>query len=648
MVDFFEQQRRARLASQWLVVLFALGMLGVVVAVDLIVLAAIALLSASTGPPIGWAEWLAHHSPVVAWVSAAVAATIAIASVFKMISLATGGSAVARQLGATRVAPDTVDLRRSMLRNVVEEISIASGVPVPDIFVLESEPGINAFAAGYSPSDAAVVVTRGTLERLDRSELQGVVAHEFSHVLNGDMRLNIRLIGLLYGLLVLAIIGRSVLRNLRSSGRGDRNGRSKAAVAMVAFGLVAVGYVGVFFGRLIQAAVSRRREFLADASAVQFTRDPGGICGALKKIAASARGTAFVDADAESVSHMLFADGLLRLGPWLATHPPIAARIKAIDPDFTMPELAHELDDERDEFVHAAQAVVSRMRRSRAAVSCSMVGPEQDLQARLVDSIGNPQPTHVQAAADLIASVPVELCQAARSTDDAPALVLALLLDGDPKLRARQLDLLGGPGAPLGGAVDRLQAAVVGLAAAQRLTLAELAAPALRQRPEVDLEALRVRVAALAAVDGETSAFEFMLGRALRAEIRREHGMRGSPIARRDDIVTLLSVIATSGTRDPEAARRSFARGATDLLHDSGLEPRVPPDWPRALDAALDRMVELRPEAKRKLVTALVNTVIDDGALDASEIELLRAVCFALHVPMPPLANGASANASLS
>src|SRR5690606_28971990 len=247
-----------------------------------------------------------------------------------------GGSVVAGLLGGLPVNPATDDPDERRLVNVVEEMAIASGVPVPAIYVLPGEESINAFAAGYGVHDAAVAVTRGALKHLTRDELQGVIAHEFSHILNGDMRLNIRLIGLLHGLLLLALIGRVLLRSGgRSRGRRKEKGGS-VQVALIGLGLVLLGYIGVFFGKLIKAAASRQREYLADAAAVQFTRNPEGIAGALKKIGALGAGSRIVHPRAEELSHLYFASGLRSSFAGLfATHPPLVERIRRIDPSFS-------------------------------------------------------------------------------------------------------------------------------------------------------------------------------------------------------------------------------------------------------------------------------------------------------------------------
>ncbi|MDE2360235.1 MAG: M48 family metallopeptidase, partial [Betaproteobacteria bacterium] len=336
-MDFFAHQENARRHTRRMVVLFVLAVTAIVIAIDAAVVIAFGLLQqrtdGSTALPVG----------TLVGVSLAVVAVIALASLFRMASLRDGGGAVARGLGATLVPPDTADPALRRLRNVIEEIAIASGVPVPEIYVLEHEPGINAFAAGFSPADAAVCVTQGCLERLNRDELQGVIAHEFSHVLNGDMRINIRLMGLVFGILVLSVIGRQILNagywggiGIGSSrGRRDNNG---GALVFVGIALLVVGGIGVFFGRLIKASVSRSREALADASAVQYTRQTSGIAGALKKIGALEAGSALTETHGEEVSHMLFgeAGGYSAL---FATHPPLLDRIRTLEPGFDPREL---------------------------------------------------------------------------------------------------------------------------------------------------------------------------------------------------------------------------------------------------------------------------------------------------------------------
>jgi Zn-dependent protease with chaperone function len=283
-MNFFEHQEAARRNSRRLVVLFALAVIAIVIAVNV----AATVLFQMFAAPVGL-RWQSGSLPNGFYFTNTVVVLGLIfgGTLLEMNRLKAGGVAVAQMVGAREVDTSTRDLLDRRLVNIVEEMAIASGVPMPRVFVMDAETSINAFAAGHSIDDAIVAVTRGTLTRLSRDELQGVIAHEFSHILNGDMRLNLRLIGVLYGLLIVALAGRFLLElGGRSRGGGDRSSGSAIAV-LVAAGLAlwVLGYIGVFFGRLIKAGVSRQREFLADASAVQFTRNPDGIGGALRKIA---------------------------------------------------------------------------------------------------------------------------------------------------------------------------------------------------------------------------------------------------------------------------------------------------------------------------------------------------------------------------
>jgi Zn-dependent protease with chaperone function len=330
-MNFFEHQARARSRTRGLVLLFLLAVAVIVAAIVGIVAV---MLAAAMQQPLALA---AQQNADTLWMTAlATLAVIGLASLYKSASLRAGGSAVAQALGGTRVPPDTQDRRLRRLRNVVEEMAIAAGTPVPEVYVLEHEAGINAFAAGWSPADAAVAVTRGTLEKLSRDELQGVIAHEFSHVLNGDMRLNIRLMGLLFGILVIAVIGREVLE---AGARGRSSSKKEGgAIVLIALAVMLIGYIGLFFGRLIKAGVSRSREYLADSSAVQFTRQTTGITGALKKIAGIDAGSRLQAAGKEEVAHMLFGDGVGYFALF-ATHPPILDRIRRLDPRFRLEQL---------------------------------------------------------------------------------------------------------------------------------------------------------------------------------------------------------------------------------------------------------------------------------------------------------------------
>lgn len=641
-MNFFERQERSRKNSRRLVVFFVLGVLAVLVAVNAVILTTWTWTVSETGENvIGDGRWFGSDGMwVMIWTSAVTLIVISAASVFKISSLSSGGETVARDLGGTRVPPDTKDPLHRRLHNVVEEMAIASGVPVPEVYVLESEPAINAFAAGYSPSDAVVAVTRGTLERLNRAELQGVVAHEFSHVFNGDMRLNIRLMGLMFGLLMIAIAGRSVLRGMSRSRSSSRKGNSGGPIIVAALGLMIVGYIGVFFGRLIKAAVSRQREFLADASAVQFTRDPDGIGGALKKIAGYEEGTHLVEADPEQVAHMLFGEGRSSWMNMLRTHPPIEKRIKAIDPSFN-PESVSRPRRQRaqssvDERLQAFSGVVESLEDSGLPIDAD----------EIVRNIGNASSLHVQLAAGLIASIPQELRDIAHQDAGAPELTLALLLEKDRALRQRQYELIDGFDVELGEDVREIAETVLELKPEQRLPLMELAFPALRRRPDISLKRFADLVHELSQVDDKIEVFEYALARVLRTQIDE---LRHPPAQRQSagkskltqvsgELVTLFSVLAQHGHEgDPEAARQAFLIGMHELLPGDTLNYDAPAQWHGAFDRALSAVDELKPFAKEQVITAMVKTIVHDRRITSAEAELLRATCAALHCPLPPL-----------
>src|SRR3954466_11848908 len=332
--DFFQRQSDARRNTKWLVVMFTLAVIGIVGTT--MFATALATGAMQERQSYRGGRYGRRSFPWESTIMSGVAALglIAGGSLFKIAQLSGGGTVVAERLGGRRVYPNTTDPTERRLLNVVEEMALASGVPVPAVFLLSEEMGINAFAAGHTPSDCVIGVTRGTAQQLTRDQLQGVVAHDFSHILNGDMRLDLRLMGVLYGILLMGLTGRELLRwGAFSGGRSSNSRRDNSGLYLLAIGLtfMVVGFLGMLFGNLIKAAVSRQREFLADASAVQFTRNPEGIAGALKRIGAAVFGSKLISPRVAEASHMFFAEGFASL---FATHPPLETRIRAIDPDW--------------------------------------------------------------------------------------------------------------------------------------------------------------------------------------------------------------------------------------------------------------------------------------------------------------------------
>ncbi|HLF31101.1 MAG TPA: M48 family metallopeptidase [Xanthomonadales bacterium] len=641
-MNFFEHQDRARRQSRWLVFVFLLSVLAVVVAIEFILLLALGVSDSSTIPwqPLS-AESMRRNSGLLAAGACATLLVIGLASLFKTWKLRSGGGEVARELGATLVEPDTLDPLRRRLRNVVEEIALASGVPVPEIYVLERELGINAFAAGYTPADAAVTVTRGALERLSREELQGVVAHEFSHILNGDMRINIRLMGALFGILLLALIGRRVILHTRYFGRS--RGKGAAAIMLIAVGLMAVGYIGLFFGRWIKASVSRQREYLADASAVQFTRAPDGVGGALKKIAVYREGS-YLAQDTEEISHMLFGDG--QKMHLFSTHPPLLDRISRIEPRFR----AEDLDELRarmanDEIQRARQRSEESVSPRSGAPGLSPGRAAGFDSASLIGQIGQPNRECMLLAAELAASLSGNIRQAAQSVEWAPETMFFSVLDADAEIREQQLLLIAQRmGTESESRVRALLGAGVVPLPNQRMPLMELAFPALKRRPAGYVTRMLTTVQELVRLDGRIDVFEYMLARLLSQyvwESQNPHRTKasgklaaGGCVA---EISRVLSVLAGHGHKTHAGAEAAYRAGMQILGHYNGNERPEVSDWTESLDADLPCLDRMHAQDKEQLVKALLATVTHDEITLPVELELLRVIGSMIHVPIPML-----------
>ena len=633
-MNFFEHQDRARRQSRRLVVLFGLAVLAIIVAVNAVVLATLGV-PQYAGYSSADNFWLANAG-LIFWTTLLTAATIGLASVYRSVELRAGGGEIARSLGGTAVDPSTNDPLRRRLYNVVEEMAIASGVPMPEVYVLEQEQGINAFAAGYSPADAAVAVTRGTLEHLNRDELQGVIAHEFSHVFNGDMRLNIRLIGFLFGILVISLIGRRLL----FSARYARDSRNAGPLIMIGLVVVVIGSVGLFFGRWIKAAVSRQREFLADASAVQFTRNPDGVSGALKKIGAL-YASSFMVSDAEEIGHMLFARGMGR--QMFATHPPLEERIRAIDPHFR-PEELKELAQRLDRHAQARRAE-AEMAAARATEDRGPGGLPLNPDT-LIDKIGQPGLTQVMIAAALTASLPRPLERAAHSDEWAQEVVCFLLLSQDAELREDQLLLIAQTlGTDSERQVNALWRAGRELESVQRLPLLEMTFPSLRRRPHNELIQLMALIEKLVAVDDRIDVFEYSLARLTARQIqdamqpqRSRPGGSKKLSSRSEELITVMAVLAVHGhPGQAETAQAAFAAGLNGLIDPVPATLPATNDWQKRLDRALRRLDDLTLPEKQKLVTGLARCVMHDEQVVVEEMELLRVICGLIHVPLPLL-----------
>jgi Zn-dependent protease with chaperone function len=626
-MNFFEQQAAARRASTWLMLLFALAVLCIVLV-------------------IGGLAWMVFPSwRMLAFCTGMTLIVIGFGSLFRIASLSEGGAVIAQQLGGTLVPGDTQDPALRRLRHVVEEMAIASGVPVPKLYVMDDEPGINAFAAGFTASDAAVAVTRGALDRLNRDELQGVIAHEFSHILNGDMRLNIRLIGVLFGILMIGLIGRKIFQYGRWGGRNDKGNGLLIVLALVA---VVIGWLGQFFARLIKAGISRSRERLADASAVQFTRQTQGLAGALKKIAGLEGGSRLNHRDdAEEVSHMLFGDGV-GFSRWFATHPPLLERIQALEPGFRNEQLQRLATTWRAQPPDGMQE----------DVALGLVNGHETVLPD-ADQLLEVSPVHVAAQvatpadndfvqADLIVTaLPDALRDLARERAHVIPLVLALLLerDDDAILQTQQQVIerqLGGETAAQ--AVRIHQQLVADLHPQLRLPLAALAFPVLRLRPRPQLETFMAVMQAVVDADGKVSLFEYCLGKLLAVHVRESLNPsryarfgRRKAINVRQEFALLLSVVAQYGNADMAQAKRAYLAGLRRVLPQDHLPYQPPVQGVRALDTVWEPLDALDPLAKQLMVEAVTDAISSDGKVTVAEAELLRMICGVLHCPLPAM-----------
>jgi Zn-dependent protease with chaperone function len=645
-LNFFDAQDQARRSTRRLVLIYVLAVAAIVVGITLVFALGLWMTSSTTSAGAGlglpFGQFVARNPGSLGLIAVLVTLVIVGATAFKTATLSSGGSAVAESLGATQIPPDIKDPKLQRLRNVVEEMAIASGVPVPDIYVLEHENGINAFAAGFETGDAAVAVTRGALEVLDRQELQGVIAHEFSHILNGDMRLNIRLMGVLFGIMVLALIGRTILRSSRWGAFSSRRNNGAAVIVVTGVGLMILGWIGIFFARVIKASVSRQREYLADASAVQFTRQTDGIANALKKIGGYTAGSHFQAADPEEVSHMLFGTGS-KLSGLFATHPPLTERIQALDPSFR--ESDYPVVDRR---TYRAVAEESQVAGFDDGITTAMAaGTTTDLTETIAEMVGDPEQEHIAYATGLRRSVPEVLYDAAHSQELSYLLVVALILDRGGRTRDRQLGIaMERLGKERVRIIGEYYEAIEKAGREYRLPLLDIAFPALKRRPEAELNYLLDLASRLIEVDGEIDLYEYCFYRILVGNIRQS--MR--PLARnrrtsdrrrsvREAAVEMLRLVAHHGHEDTNERRRAFETGiatfgkwGSQYSFDPAYAFSIP-----TLDKSLEILLALNGEGKRMLLEAITATVMSDKQLSVSETELIRAICASLDCPLPPI-----------
>lgn len=659
--DFFEQQHLARRHTFWLMLYFAGAVAAVVglVTVFIYVLTTfnpgrlyVSVLPFDLSPR----RW---NLPFMARIAMAVLTLILAGTVYKYLRLRSGGgSLIAQLLGGRAVYPDTIDFHERRLLNIVEEMAIASGVTVPSVYLLDREGGINAFAAGFSAEDAVIGVTRGAVQYLSRDELQGVVAHEFSHILSGDMLINVRLQGILHGILVIGLLGGILFKSAfstdrvgaGSAGRGEGGGGFFAM--LIGIVLLIVGYAGVFFARLIKSAVARQREFLADASAVQFTRNPQGLAGALKKIGGLAAGSRIRDARAAEISHMFFGNGLNE--SWFnlfSTHPPLLVRIRRLDPEFKgdFPERVEVEPFREEEVMYAASAG-----RPGPVPGAAFPAPGDGRHVfinslaagrPLKEALESPKGDYLRLAREMIDSIPLPVRNAARNGFGARAVVYGLMLDGDAAVRAKQLAVLKKEeDQQTRQELERLLPAIGGLLPEIRLPLVDLAMPALKSLSARQYAAFKRVVDQLMQADGKIDLFEYALHHVLlhRLEARFHPSAPllppSRPLARMsDEISCVLSLLSRLGHGDEELAQKSLMQAVRVFGKEMKLFDYLPGKECslKGFDNALKILAGASIEIRRLVLAAALDCITYDEKITIREAELFRAMAEALDCPVP-------------
>ncbi len=645
-MDFFGSQERARKKTFLLILLFILAVLFIIASIYAMVTFFLAMGDKQVASAEIW------QLETLMWVALGVMGIIFLGSAWKIFFLLREDQSVAEMLGGIPVDPGSDDSDERRLLNVVEEMAIAAGIPVPRVYLLPDEAGINAFAAGLTPQSAVITVTKGCLKELSRDELQAVVAHEFSHILNGDMNLNVRLIGMLAGILIVGMTGKTLVW-----------GSGKMALKFLKLGItfflclplfffvtipglviMAIGAIGVFFAKLIKSAVSRQREFLADAAAVQFTRNPSGLIGALKKIASHQSGSRIRNVHAEEASHLFFGNGLRPsvLTFW-QTHPPIQERIRSIDSKsaaFDLPADKEKIDIQDAPRPENPSLVLAPPAPSEKAAGIRMTPTE------LTSLVGNPQAEHLKFASQILSDLPETITRALKAPSSSRSVIYCLLLNKEESIRTRQRQRLHRENDPVVSKELALFEPVVdAIGPALRLPIVLIAIPALKLLSSPQYEQFRKTVYDLIAADGQSNLFEYALQRILVRRLDPVFKKTRPPeikYSAMDQVQTecfaLLSLLASRGHAAHDAAETAFRRGIAKL----GVAAKTV-DFAGAkfdlndLNNALEKLALTSPRIKKTVLQACLTCISADSMITVDEADMLRAIADSLDCPIPPL-----------
>ncbi|MDH5649347.1 MAG: M48 family metallopeptidase [Gammaproteobacteria bacterium] len=628
-MNFFEHQHRARQWTARLVLLFLAAVLLIVLAVNIGVGFAFSLYAATQDYGVTESASLlgAVSAHIYVFTTLATLGIIAAGTIKRLYDISAGGKAVAEMMGGRRVDRYTEVASERQLLNVVDEMAIASGIASPAVYIMDNQRSINAFAAGFSPNSAVIAVTSGTLESLTREELQGVIAHEFSHVLNGDMQINVRLLGILNGITYIGTGGKQLLRVRHP------------ALVFIGMLLAVAGYTGVFFAHLIKSAVSRQREFLADASAVQFTRNPDGIASALSKIYLLPYMPAIRNRHSEEISHMFFSNvGSIASFDFMATHPPLEERIKRIKPGIRFEKLVRT-KREKTEMLH--KGLIEPSRINNVFLGMEDLGVDS---GHILESVGNPSALHMAYAAALLETIPASVLKTLETGEGAQAVVYAMVIE-QKHSQAQFNWLKENAYAELVKQVESVWQNIHKLDKRYRLPILDLALPILKALTQEQKNSLLNSVEALIKLDERITLEEYVVHAILRHQlsnkadkaprIRHTHLAPVTP-----ECVLLLSFLAYAGAGRGQDINKAFMKGAQVLqLKDAALLGK---QFIKLgdLEDALSELRKLAFRPRRQLVGACAETVMANGYIHTREAELLRMIAEVLECPMPPIING--------
>lgn len=583
-MNFFEHQQQARQNTKRLLVLFVLAVLAIIAATTLLTtLVTVSYLTSETAL-LTQEAFFAAFLHIGKYTAPLIAFTVAIVSHTRLNYLSVGGYRIAQSLGGSPLELKPENLKERQLQNIVEEMAIASGLPVPEIYILREEAGINAFAAGMKPSDAVIGITQGALDHLNRDELQGVIAHEISHILNGDMNLNANLMGILSGILFLSTVGQGIVDAIQRGRGSSRKRKGLEPLMLLGVGLFIIGWIGVFFGRWIKAAVSREREFLADASAVQFTRNPQGLGSALAKI--QALGSGVKAPLAEEASHLFL--GSVRNFALFATHPPLKERLKRL-----------------------GQVQLLEAARLRP----------------MVQRVGKPAPRSLEVATTVLQGLSAVVHEQVHQPREAMQMILALLARDRGALRNRvQID-------------PAVLEMIKSIPDESKLTVVDLALPALRRLEVTQGLQLLQTLELLVKEDQQVTALEIAILSIVRRQLTQGRKRQGSLTLSKlvPESLEVLKALARSEP-DSQTAKLAYQAGATALgishsfseayWHKGSIDPL-------GVDKALVRLSHLLPMAKEHFFKSVLLTVHYDQHLSVTEAHYLRAFSEALEIPLP-------------